>query len=145
MKRDKSQAKKRLEAHASLLKSIQSIEIRIDALTTGSAADALKARQIERAQKQLAELIEAERKDYEILNNLMQRIEDPRQRLILQMRCFDLAEYEDIAFAIFGDNDGFCDEIDRYLRFVFRRRAAGEKRLGELLNAQEMNEREEGM
>lgn len=144
MKRDKSQAKKRLEAHASLLKSIQSIEIRIDALTTGSAADALKARQIERAQKQLAELIEAERKDYEILNNLMQRIEDPRQRLILQMRYFDLAEYEDIAFAIFGDNDGFYDEIDRYLGYVYKRRAAGEKRLGELLNAQEMNEREEG-
>lgn len=81
-----------------------------------AAAVERKIKQEEKIRRKEAEA-EAE---YTAIENMTEQLDDPDERLTIQLRYLDRAEWPDVNFALFGSRPDFTEKVDAYQRRTFR-------------------------
>lgn len=75
---------------------------------------------LEEMETKLSQLIADEAEEYEALERIVCKLNNPEQRAIIRMRYFDLMEWPDIVFTMFGDRVDFITEEEDYRRRSYR-------------------------
>ena len=77
------------------------------------------ARKIE-LEETIKKAIEAERKEREAIEIMVQQIKKPDERAVIRLRYFDRAEWPEICKILFGESEDFDVNTDNYMRKTFR-------------------------
>lgn len=68
----------------------------------------------------IREKIAAERREHTLLAAMVDRMAKPDDRLVIQLRYFDRADWRNIAAALFGERDDYEEKFDAYMRRTWR-------------------------
>ncbi len=130
--------RRRLEAYVDLRHEIKMQTLRLENMTQsvgdvrspsyepGKApslpGDAVSRKVIalESLARRVSELVEMERTEHDELERMVSRIPNAQQRVVLRMRYFDLMEWRDIAFALYGDRVDYVSDEGGYVARCYR-------------------------
>ena len=81
-----------------------------------AAAYERKERLMERIEQKEA----AERIEREALEDMIEKLDSPDERLTIQLKYLDLYEWQDVNFGLFGRKADFIEKMDAYQRRTYR-------------------------
>lgn len=71
-------------------------------------------------EEEIAKAIEEEKVEHKAIDAMIQKIEDPDEQAVLRLRYFDRAGWDDVAFALYGDQPDYVDRDAAFQRRTFR-------------------------
>lgn len=84
------------------------------------------------AEKKIKELKEELTKQSKVINAILERLENPYEKLVMQMRYEDGLEWDEIRGKIFGSRKDYDGNIEKYNNKVFKIHGAALKHIKEL-------------
>ena len=131
--------RKRLDDYTALLREIDNQNERLDTIETkmaappgpnmtglpsgkGSPPDRVSMIVIRKLalEEQIAKTVAMERAENAAIEAMIVQMADPDERAAIRMRYFDRYEWEDIAFALYGDRPDYTERAAAYQRRIFR-------------------------
>ena len=71
-------------------------------------------------EEQIDRLKAEEKKERNAIEGLILQLSDPDERMTIQLKYFDRAEWPDVTFALYGNRPDFADKADAYQRRMYR-------------------------
>lgn len=146
----------RLNSYLRLLREIDNQNERLDAIETkmaapagpdmtglphgaGSPSDRISMMVIRKValEEQIASTIAEERAENAALEAMIVQMADPNERAAIRMRYFDRCEWEDIAFALYGDKPDYAERTAAYMNRIYKLHGRALLSLAAILEANE--------
>lgn len=131
--------RKRLDDYTALLREIDNQNERLDTIETkmaappgsnmtglpsgkGSPSDRVSMIVIRKLalEEQIAKTVAMERAENAAIEAMIVQMADPDERAAIRMRYFDRYEWEDIAFALYGDRPDYTNRTAAYMNRVYK-------------------------
>lgn len=71
-------------------------------------------------EEQIDRLKAEEKKERNAIEGLILQLSDPDERMTIQLKYLDRAEWPDVTFALYGNRPDFADKADAYQRRMYR-------------------------
>lgn len=88
-------------------------------------------------ENKIAELNKVIKEEYLIINQVIERLEDPDEKMILKMRYFHCMEWFDIRDVMYSKRKDYHENLDKYKDKTFRIHGAAIKHLKKIQEAEE--------
>lgn len=125
-----------LREYADLLQENDNQIRRLEALTGLSDPTSRQKARIDELKLKLEASINLEKAKGAIAEKFINKLDKAKHRAILHMRYFDLLDWDDIIYALYGDSDDYENNKAIYQRRAFRHHTEAVKELGRILAAE---------
>lgn len=92
-------------------------------------------------EKKIEELDNTIRKEYQLIDNVIEKLDYPDEKMVLKMRYFDCWEWPNIRALMYSKRKDYYENIEKYNDKVFKVHSAALKHIKEIQEAAKANEK----